>query len=142
MYKTILLLFLFFTFFSCSQDEINISAEKQIIGEWKLKQSSRLISNNNNIYYEYQNYENVSYHFSENNEVIIVGNSEFDNEGNYDFELKYEVYFNPDLNQEPKTNIIVFNGNKYIVQIGSNNNSETLILTNFIDGKKRLYFEK
>ena len=47
---------------------------------------------------------------------------------------KNENYFNSDLN-EPKSNILKFNNQKFVIEVAESNNVQILILTNYSDGR-------
>ena len=53
----------------------------------------------------------------------------------------FENYFNNDLS-EPKSNILKFNNQKFVIEVAESNNVQILILTNYSDGRIIYRFTK
>ena len=134
--KNLFILFVsFFSIVSCNRED-SPSIQEQILGTWQLDNISQrkdaLISNLQN--------GGVSFIFSRNN-LSISENTILANSGVFSYEVKNENYFNSDLN-EPKSNILKFNNQKFVIEVAESNNVQILILTNYSDGRIIYRFTK
>ena len=75
------------------------------------------------------------------NQLKISGNTILSNSGVFSYEVKNENYFNNDLS-EPKSNILKFNNQKFVIEVAESNNVQILILTNYSDGRIIYRFTK
>ena len=130
-------LFLIFvlSILSCNRED-NFSIQEQLLGSWHLdnvsqRKDAAIINLQNG---------GVSFIFSRNN-LSISENTILANSGVFSYEVKNENYFNSDLS-EPKSNILKFNNQKFVIEVAESNNVQILILTNYSDGRIIYRFTK
>jgi hypothetical protein len=90
-----------------------------------------LISENGETLLDSEDFNNVSFNIKRNGKITIGKGLELHKEGGYDYEIKYEFFFNPETITEPKMNIIEFDNKRYMIQIGYDIKSRSLYLSDF-----------
>ena len=134
--KNLFILFVsFFSIVSCNRED-SPSIQEQILGTWQLDNISQ---RKDAVIINLQN-GGASFDFSPN-QLKISGNTILANSGVFSYEVKNENYFNNDLN-EPKSNILKFNNQKFVIEFAESNNVQILILTNYSDGRIIYRFTK
>ena len=134
--KNLFILFVsFFSIVSCNRED-SPSIQEQILGTWQLDNVSQ---RKDAVIINLQN-GGASFDFSPN-QLKISGNTILANSGVFSYEVKNENYFNNDLN-EPKSNILKFNNQKFVIEFAESNNVQILILTNYSDGRIIYRFTK
>ena len=130
-------LFLIFvlSILSCNRED-NFSIQEQLFGSWQLDNVSQ---RKDAVIINLQN-GGASFDFSPN-QLKISGNTILSNSGVFSYEVKNENYFNSDLS-EPKSNILKFNNQKFVIEVAESNNVQILILTNYSDGRIIYRFTK
>ena len=133
--KNLFILFVsFFSIVSCNRED-SPSIQEQILGTWQLDNISQ---RKDAVIINLQN--GASFDFSPN-QLKISGNTILSSSGVFSYEVKNENYFNSDLN-EPKSNILKFNNQKFVIEVAESNNVQILILTNYSDGRIIYRFTK
>ena len=135
MKKLFLILVFVLSILSCNRED-NFSIQEQLFGIWKLDNVSQ---RKDAVIINLQN-GGASLDFSPN-QLKISGNTILANSGVFSYEVKNENYFNSDLN-EPKSNILKFNNQKFVIEVAESNNVQILILTNYSDGRIIYRFTK
>ena len=134
--KNLFILFVsFFSIVSCNRED-SPSIQEQILGTWQLDNVSQ---RKDAVIINLQN-GGASFDFSPN-QLKISGNTLLANSGVFSYEVKNENYFNNDLS-EPKSNILKFNNQKFVIEFAESNNVQILILTNYSDGRIIYRFTK
>ena len=134
--KNLFILFVsFFSIVSCNRED-SPSIQEQILGTWQLDNISQ---RKDAVIINLQN-GGASFEFSPS-QLKISGNTILSNSGVFSYEVKNENYFNNDLN-EPKSNILKFNNQKFVIEFAESNNVQILILTNYSDGRIIYRFTK
>ena len=134
--KNLFILFVsFFSIVSCNRED-SPSIQEQILGTWQLDNISQ---RKDAVIINLQN-GGASFDFSPN-QLKISGNTILSSSGVFSYEVKNENYFNNDLN-EPKSNILKFNNQKFVIEFAESNNVQILILTNYSDGRIIYRFTK
>ena len=134
--KNLFILFVsFFSIVSCNRED-SPSIQEQILGTWQLDNISQ---RKDAVIINLQN-GGASFDFSPN-QLKISGNTILSNSGVFSYEVKNENYFNSDLS-EPKSNILKFNNQKFVIEVAESNNVQILILTNYSDGRIIYRFTK
>ena len=139
MKKVFLIAFLAISITSC-ENENNLNLESQIQGIWELNQ---LIKFNQNGALEIENLSDFSIDFDISNTVFINRSFEIHAIGNYDFVISSENYFDPENIADATSEIIEFDGARYAIELGSNENgNRSLKLISFDGTKKELHFKE
>ena len=134
--KNLFILFVsFFSIVSCNRED-SPSIQEQILGTWQLDNISQ---RKDAVIINLQN-GGASFEFSPS-QLKISGNTILSSSGVFSYEVKNENYFNSDLN-EPKSNILKFNNQKFVIEVAESNNVQILILTNYSDGRIIYRFTK
>ena len=134
--KNLFILFVsFFSIVSCNRED-NFSIQEQLLGSWHLdnvsqRKDAAIINLQNG---------GASFEFSPS-QLKISGNTILSSSGVFSYEVKNENYFNSDLS-EPKSNILKFNNQKFVIEVAESNNVQILILTNYSDGRIIYRFTK
>jgi hypothetical protein len=134
--KNLFILFVsFFSFVSCNRED-SPSIQEQILGTWQLdnisqRKDAAIINLQNG---------GALFEFSPS-QLKISGNTILSSSGVFSYEVKNENYFNSDLS-EPKSNILKFNNQKFVIEVAESNNVQILILTNYSDGRIIYRFTK
>jgi hypothetical protein len=119
--------------FSCT-DEYSNSPSNLIIGKWKLQS----ITHWKNGAIETLQTNSVNFEFSKT-KVNIDNDTYLHRTGTFNYSIKNENYFNPEL-EEPKNDVLIIGREKYVIEIDYGANS--LIMTNYSDGRIIYYLEK
>ncbi|MFN3272322.1 MAG: hypothetical protein ACK40Y_07205 [Cloacibacterium caeni] len=135
MKKLFLILVFVLSILSCNRED-SPSIQEQILGTWQLDNISQ---RKDAVIINLQN-GGASFEFSPS-QLKISGNTILANSGVFSYEVKNENYFNSDLN-EPKSNILKFNNQKFVIEVAESNNVQILILTNYSDGRIIYRFTK
>jgi hypothetical protein len=114
----------------------------QIIGDWELTTISYVITGNDQTYLDSEEFENISFNIKRNGKIAIGKGLELHKEGSYDYEIKYEFFFNPETFTEPKMNIIEFDNKRYMIQIGYDIKSRSLYLSDFNTPQKTIQLDE
>ena len=135
MKKLFLILVFVLSILSCNRED-NFSIQEQLLGSWHLdnvsqRKDAAIINLQNG---------GASFEFSPS-QLKISGNTILSSSGVFSYEVKNENYFNNDLN-EPKSNILKFNNQKFVIEFAESNNVQILILTNYSDGRIIYRFTK
>lgn len=126
---------------SCEKEEYNQPIQEKIKGKWKLIQIltvGRIDSNSR----EFENFSNSNILIDISSSVNVNQDFELHPLGNYEFSVKFENYFDPIKYEAPNYNLIEFDNQKYVVEIGNNINGRILNLTTYIGVEKQLFFEE
>ena len=135
MKKLFLILVFVLSILSCNRED-SPSIQEQILGTWQLDNISQ---RKDAVIINLQN-GGASFEFSPS-QLKISGNTILSSSGVFSYEVKNENYFNSDLN-EPKSNILKFNNQKFVIEVAESNNVQILILTNYSDGRIIYRFTK
>ena len=135
MKKLFLILVFVLSILSCNRED-NFSIQEQLLGSWHLdnvsqRKDAAIINLQNGC---------ASFEFSPS-QLKISGNTILSSSGVFSYEVKNENYFNSDLS-EPKSNILKFNNQKFVIEVAESNNVQILILTNYSDGRIIYRFTK
>ena len=135
MKKLFLILVFVLSILSCNRED-NFSIQEQLLGSWHLdnvsqRKDAAIINLQNG---------GALFEFSPS-QLKISGNTILSSSGVFSYEVKNENYFNSDLN-EPKSNILKFNNQKFVIEVAESNNVQILILTNYSDGRIIYRFTK
>ena len=135
MKKLFLILVFVLSILSCNRED-NFSIQEQLLGSWHLdnvsqRKDAAIINLQNG---------GALFEFSPS-QLKISGNTILSSSGVFSYEVKNENYFNDDLS-EPKSNILKFNNQKFIIEVAESNNVQILILTNYSDGRIIYRFTK
>jgi len=139
MKKVFLIAFLAISITSC-ENENDLNLESQIQGIWELNQ---LIKFDQNGALEIENLSDFSIDFDISSTVFINRSFEIHTSGNYDFVISSENYFDPENITDATSEIIEFDGVRYAIELGSNENgNRSLKLISFDGTKKELHFKE
>jgi hypothetical protein len=116
---------------SCEREESN-NLNQQILGKWELTSTRQL---KNETWTNVQ-ISNSKFEFNKS-EIIVNGNTFLDNSGKYPYTISKKNYFDNNIS-EPKSDLLEFNNNRYVIEFGTNNSKQVLTLMNYSDGK--IYF--
>ncbi|MGY8910626.1 MAG: hypothetical protein ACKVIG_12290 [Flavobacteriales bacterium] len=126
---------------SCEKEEYNQPIQEKIKGKWKLT-GIVTVGKNGPDSFNSEDFSEENIIIDINNNVSIKENFELHVIGNYDFVIKFENYFDSTKFEAPNYNIIEFDNQKYVIEIGNNENGRLLKLTSYSDFQKTLHFEE
>lgn len=113
---------------SCNRED-ETSIHKRILGSWTLTSTTQF---KNGTRRDVQ-IGKSTFEFTPN-DLKISGDTFLDSSGNYSYNIAEENYFENNLS-EPKSTLLKFNNNRYVVELGVSEGKDVLTLMNYTDGK-------